>query len=340
MTALLEVDDLQVSVQTPAGETRRIVVGISFAIPAGASLGLVGESGSGNSMTARSLLRLLPANFPVTGEVRFDASSVLTMNRQQLSRFRAHDVGMIFQDPKAHTNPVRTIGDFLAEGDGDGRSKRQSQSTALALLTELGIDDADRRLRQYPHELSGGMLQRVMIASALLPGPRLLIADEPTTALDVTTQSSIMAKLGELRHDRGLSLLFITHDLELAAATCDSIAVMYAGRIVEQAPAEALEANPRHPYTAALLRSRPRMDTRLPRLEAIPGRPISAHEATTGCAFAPRCPLAIARCHTERPVQRQVWPKASSPAIGLRNFSDDEQRPRLAGGQTQQDLRR
>jgi oligopeptide/dipeptide ABC transporter ATP-binding protein len=307
VSPLLQVRDLEVAVRTPAGE-RRIVVGVTFSIDAGASLGLVGESGSGKSMTARSLMRLLPSTFRSTGEISFDGTSVPEMNRQQLQRFRSSDVGMIFQDPKAHTNPVRTIGDFLAEGSGTRHREagKAASAAALELLNELGISDASRRLRQYPHELSGGMLQRVMIAGALLRGPRLLIADEPTTALDVTTQSAIMAKLGELRSERDLSLLFITHDLELAAATCDSIAVMYAGRIVEQAPARALEANPRHPYTAALLRSRPSLERRLPRLEAIPGRPISAHEANTGCAFAPRCPLAVERCAVERPLQRQL----------------------------------
>jgi oligopeptide/dipeptide ABC transporter ATP-binding protein len=209
---------------------------------------------------------------------------------------------MIFQDPRAHVNPVRRIGDFMTETLRlKGVASAEAASRAAQALREVGIDDGERRLGQYPHELSGGLLQRVMIATMLLGEPRLVLADEPTTALDVTTQSEVMAILDELRRDRGLALLFITHDLELAAAVCDRTAVMYAGQIVETNTAGVLDRDPLHPYTAALAGARPDIAATAHRLAAIPGRPVSAFEAPDGCAFAPRCPHAEDACREARP---------------------------------------
>jgi oligopeptide/dipeptide ABC transporter ATP-binding protein len=211
---------------------------------------------------------------------------------------------MVFQDPRAHVNPVRRIGDFMTEAlrTNLGLPAAEARHLAITMLGQVGIEDADLRLRQYPHELSGGMLQRVMIAAALLTGPRLLLADEPTTALDVTTQSEIVAILDDLRRDYGLAMLFITHDLELAAAICDRTAVMYAGQIVEVRSSARLHSDPLHPYTAALTAARPDIAVTAGRLRAIPGRPLSAFEAPTGeCAFAPRCSHVQEACRSTLP---------------------------------------
>ena len=266
-------------------------------------LGLVGESGSGKSMTARSIMRLLPSTAAASGEVRFADADVLGLDQDALRRYRSSDVAMVFQDPRAHINPVRRVGDFLTEALVRTRDIPRAEALARAerVLEEVGIDDPARRLRQYPHELSGGMLQRVMIAAALLIEPRLVLADEPTTALDVTTQSEVMAILDELRRERGVAMLFITHDLELAAAVCDRIGVMYAGQIVELRPARELHDDPLHPYAAALSASRPSLLTRVARMAQIPGRPLSAFEAPAGCAFQTRCPHVEERCRARRP---------------------------------------
>jgi oligopeptide/dipeptide ABC transporter ATP-binding protein len=230
---------------------------------------------------------------------------------------------MIFQDPRAHVNPVRRIGDFMTEAlrTNLGIRPAEAERRAAEMLDQVGIADAGRRLRQYPHELSGGMLQRVMIAAALLTGPRLLLADEPTTALDVTTQAEVMAILDELRHDFGLAMIFITHDLELAAAICDRTAVMYAGQIVEVRASALLHDDPLHPYTAALAAARPDIGRTARRLRAIPGRPVSAFDAPAAeCAFAPRCAHATAACRAAGPVLAELdggWSRCAR-AAGLR----------------------
>jgi oligopeptide/dipeptide ABC transporter ATP-binding protein len=284
-SALLEVSGLTVTL--PAGTVLRDV---SLSIAPGEALGLVGESGSGKSMTARAIARLLPDGAATAGAVTFDGASVLGLSPADLRRYRSQ-VAVIFQDPRAHINPVRRIGDFMTEAlRAQGVGRAEAARRACDMLEQVGIADGTRRLRQYPHELSGGMLQRVMIGAALLTSPRLLLADEPTTALDVTTQAEVMAILDELRRSRGLALLFITHDLELAAAICDRTAVLYAGQIVESSPSERLHDDPLHPYTAALTAARPDIARTRPRLPAIPGRPLSAFEApASGCAFAARC---------------------------------------------------
>ena len=243
--------------------------GVSFEIAPGEALGLVGESGSGKSLTTRAVTRMLDRAFRVEGSITFDGRSVLGMNQRALRRYRQTDVGMIFQDPRAHINPVHTVGDFLTEAltRDRGVSQRDADKRAAQLLDDVGVRGAQARLRQYPHELSGGLLQRVMIASVLLAEPRLILADEPTTALDVTAQSDVMAIIEEQRTARGMSLLFITHDLELAAACTDRIAVMYAGEIVEQG-AHVYTA-PTHPYTIELLGARPSIDERSERLPVL-----------------------------------------------------------------------
>jgi oligopeptide/dipeptide ABC transporter ATP-binding protein len=299
---LLEIEDL--TIRLPAdGAMRTVLHSVSLVIAPGEALGLVGESGSGKSMTARAAGRLLPAGAQVQGRIRFDGRDVVTLEGADLKRFRA-EVAMIFQDPRAHINPVRRIGDFMTEAlrTNAGMPPERASARAVELLGQVGIDDGPRRLRQYPHELSGGLLQRVMIATALLTGPRLLLADEPTTALDVTTQAEVMAILDGLRHELGVSVLFITHNLDLAAAVCDRTAVMYAGQVVEVRSSELLHSDPLHPYTAALAAARPRIDATAARLAAIPGRPLSAFEAPpTECAFAPRCPHAADVCRRSRP---------------------------------------
>ncbi len=304
---LLEIEAL--TVQLPVeGIARSVLRDVALTIQPGEALGLVGESGSGKSMTARAVDRLLPPGADVAGSIRFDGHDVLALKGPDFRAYR-DDVAMIFQDPRAHINPVRRIGDFMTEAlrTNGGVGRAEASRRAISLLDDVGIPDGERRLHQYPHELSGGLLQRVMIATALLTEPRLLLADEPTTALDVTTQAEVMAILDGLRREFGLTLLFITHDLELAAAVCDRTAVMYAGEIVEIRASTLLHGDPLHPYTAALAAARPDIDATTHRLTAIAGRPLSAFEASEGeCAFAPRCPHAQERCTTEAPFLQTI----------------------------------
>ena len=265
---LLRLDDVKATLHLRRSE-QTLLNGVSFEIGEGEALGLVGESGSGKSLTTRAITRMLDPAFRVSGTIEFDGTSVLDMSPSALRRYRQTDVGMIFQDPRAHVNPVHTVGDFLTEVlvRDRGVDRRDAERRAAVLLDEVGVRNAEARLRQYPHELSGGLLQRVMIASVLLAEPRMILADEPTTALDVTAQSDVMAILDEQRKARGLALLFITHDLELAAACCDRLAVMYAGEIVEQGPQ--VYEDPQHPYTVELLGARPSIEERVARLPVL-----------------------------------------------------------------------
>ena len=287
---LLEVAGLSVLLEVN-GTRRPVLRDVSFTVAQGEAVGLVGESGAGKTMTARAVGRLLPAGAHVQGSIRFGGTDVAAITGAGLRRYRTQ-VAMIFQDPRAHTNPVRRIEDFMTEAlrTNHGVRAAQARDRAVDMLAQVGIEDGARRLRQYPHQMSGGMLQRIMIAAALLTGPRLLLADEPTTALDVTTQAEVMAILDGLRREYGLAMLFITHDLDLAAAICDRTIVMYAGQIVEVRSSALLHANPLHPYTAALAAARPDIAKTVHRLRAIPGHPLSAFEAPPEeCAFAPRC---------------------------------------------------
>src|SRR5580692_593896 len=299
---LLEVAGLTVLLEVN-GARRAVLRDVSLALRPGEAVGLVGESGAGKSMTARALGRLLPAGAEMRGSIRFGGAEVGRLAGADLRRYRSQ-VAMIFQDPRAHVNPVRRIGDFMTEAlrTNLGVPAAEASKRAASMLGEVGIADGKRRLRQYPHELSGGMLQRVMIAAALLTGPALLLADEPTTALDVTIQAEVMAILDDLRRSHGLAMLFITHDLDLAAAICDRTVVMYAGQVVEIRRSELLHSDPLHPYTAALAAARPEIAQKASRLRAIPGRPLSAFEAPAGeCAFAPRCAYAQPSCLTAVP---------------------------------------
>ncbi len=306
--ALLEIDALRV-VHPGRGKARTPVTvldGVSLSVAAGESLGLVGESGSGKSQTALAILGLLPASAEVSGSIRFDGQALLGMGRRQLDRLRGNRIAMIFQDPMTSLNPVLSIGLQLAEvlEVHRGASRAAAWAEAARMLDAVRIPDARQRLAQYPHELSGGQRQRVMIAMALLCRPQLLIADEPTTALDVTVQAQVLSLLDELRTELGLALLLITHDLGVVAGHCDRMAVMYAGRIVEAGTTTALLARPAHPYTAALLTSRPTLTGPRPlRLPAIPGQPPDPACRPPGCAFAPRCGLALPACAEQPPLR-------------------------------------
>lgn len=279
---------------------------VCLAVNAGETLALVGESGSGKSMTALSLLRLIPQNRGSidAGEVMFEGRDLLKMSLPEIQRIRGNRISMIFQEPMSSLNPVLTLGMQIAEPLRTHRSmgKREAWSVARTLLDDVRMPDAETRLGYYPHQLSGGMRQRAMIAMAIACGPRLIIADEPTTALDVTVQAQILDLLKELTLRKGSALILITHDLGLVARYADRVAVMYAGRIVESAPVAALYKRPRHPYTKVLLASMPRLDmTQEARLMQITGQPPSLARLPLGCAFAPRCASASDRCLQQRP---------------------------------------
>ena len=307
--SVLSVDRLHLSLPSVARpqRNRTVLEDVSLRVERGRAVGLVGESGSGKSMTTRAIMRTLPRGATVSGLIKYHGEDVLGMSRAALAKYRTNGVGMIYQDPRANTNPLRTVGDFVTEGVRTQKlmSRAAAEDLAIELFRDVGIPDGARRLRQYPHQLSGGLLQRVMIVMALMPSPDLLLADEPTTALDVTIQSEVMAILDEQRRERGLAMLFITHDLDLAAAVCDEIAVMYAGSLAEVGPAALVTSTPRHPYTSGLLGSRPSLMSRRD-LAPIPGRPIAAFEVGSGCAFASRCQFAAERCQIQRPEMREV----------------------------------
>jgi len=295
---LLDVRDLRMVFPTDAGEARA-VDGISFTLDRGDVLGLVGESGCGKSMTALSLMRLVPPPGRITGgRVFFEDRDLLEVTEREMRDVRGARMAMIFQEPMTALNPVLTVGSQVAESVFLHRpvSRRQAWQRATELLVEVGIADAERRVHDYPHQLSGGMRQRVMIAMAIACDPLLLLADEPTTALDVTIQAEILALLRSLRDRYGMAVLLITHDLGVVAEQADRVAIMYAGRIVEDATVDELFARPLHPYTQALLRSMPVLGARQDRLETIPGQVPSLTRLPSGCAFRDRCPLQIDAC--------------------------------------------
>ncbi len=302
MSAMLEVEDLCTSLLID-GRPQPVVRGMSLTVAEGEVVGLVGESGSGKSITARSVIGLLPRGATVDGRIVVGGADRLSMSRRELRRLRAETVSMIFQDPRAHIDPLWRVEDYVGEGlrVHKGMSRAAARERSAALLASMGILDAERVLRAYPGQLSGGMLQRVMIAGALSCEPRMVIADEATTALDVTVQSDILAILNELRRNRGLSMLFITHDLGLASVICDRIVVMYAGQPMAVQDSAGLFAAPAHPYAAALVGARPDPDRRVERLRSVDGRSVSALEAPSGCPFRPRCPYAQDAC-AEAPV--------------------------------------
>ncbi len=295
--SVLSVRNLVTELRDDGGYVR-IVRDISFNVEMGEFVGLVGESGSGKSITARSIVRLLPPGARCQGEVVLDGTSVLDLDSSHMRELRIHRVSMIFQDPRSSIDPLYRCGDHLFDALRTlmGMDRVAAKQRALSLLTDVGIADPQWVYRSYPGELSGGMLQRVMIAGALASEASFLIADEPTTALDVTIQAEIMAILEGLRREKQLATLFITHDLELASMICDRILVMYAGLVVEGQSTVDIFAAPLHPYTAGLLRARPILGRRRERLEVIPGRPPHANEIPDGCPFSPRCSFAQDEC--------------------------------------------
>ena len=307
----LEVEDLEVSFATPRG-VARVVNGGSWQVDAGETLAVVGESGSGKSVSGMALLGLVPRPpATVTGSARFDGQDLLAVDEEALRKVRGPGIGMVFQDPMTSLNPVLTIGRQLTEGMEVhlGLDRRAADDRAAELLDLVGIPSPRERLGAYPHQLSGGMRQRVMIAIALSCDPRVLVADEATTALDVTIQAQIVELIARLQDELGMAVVWITHDLGVVAGIADRVAVMYAGRIVEDGPVDAIYADPRHPYTQGLLASLPVLGegTRASSLSAIPGLPPDPVALPPGCAFHPRCPVrGDARCATEVPPLRPV----------------------------------
>ncbi|MCZ2257239.1 ABC transporter ATP-binding protein [Sporosarcina sp. G11-34] len=302
-TNLLEVQDLRTSFYTDDGEVKA-VDGVSFKLPKGKTLGIVGESGSGKSITALSILRLLASNGKIIGgEVKFKGENLIDYSDNQMRSIRGNAISMIFQEPMTSLNPVFTVGQQIGESliKHKMMSKRDAQNKAVDLLKLVGIPSPEARVKNYPYELSGGMRQRVMIAMALACDPEMLIADEPTTALDVTIQAQILGLIKELQHRLGMSVIFITHDLGVVAETCDYVAVMYAGQVVEYTDVYSLFREPRHPYTIGLLNSLPRHDVDQEKLEPIHGNVPNVNDMPVGCRFAPRCPAATDLCRAELP---------------------------------------
>jgi len=308
--SLLEVTDLRVSFRTEEGVVKA-VDGISFEVDRGEVVAIVGESGSGKSVTAMTLLGLTRSpNTTFKGSARYDGQELLTATEHELESIRGAEIAMVFQDPMSSLDPVYRVGDQIAEqilAHEPDTSRRQARQRAAALLQRVGIPHAHERARSFPHEFSGGMRQRVMIAMALSCSPELLIADEPTTALDVTIQAQILRELRALREDTGAGIVIVTHDLGVVADIADRVIVMYAGRVVEQGTVDELFYDPQHPYTWGLLGSIARVDQpKGTRLQAIPGQPPSLLNPPEGCHFRPRCPYAFERCIEVPPLDSRV----------------------------------
>jgi peptide/nickel transport system ATP-binding protein len=308
---LLEVEDLHTSFRTPRGLVKA-VDGVTFELKRAKTLGVVGESGSGKTVLVRSIMGLLPGeNVERSGTVRLGGRELSAMGPKELRQVWGTEVSLVFQDPMTALNPVVRVGRQITESltRRAGLDQAAARATAVTLLTSVGIPDPERRLRSYPHELSGGMRQRVMIAIAVACSPRLLLADEPTTGLDVTVQAQILDLIAGLREERAMAMILVSHDLAVVAGVADDIAVMYAGRIVEHATPVSLFENTKMPYTEALLHSIPRLtDPSHTRLKAIPGRPPDLAVRQIGCAFAPRCAYVQERCRREAPPLRSAAP--------------------------------
>ena len=301
--ALLEVNELRTSFFTDAGEVRA-VDGVSFQLERGKVLGIVGESGSGKSVTAYSIMQILaPTGKIIGGSVKLDGQELVNAGEKVLRTVRGNKISIIFQDPMTSLNPTYTVGHQLMEAIllHTKRNKQQAHERALEMLRLVNINQPEKRLKQYPFELSGGMRQRVMIAMALACEPDILIADEPTTALDVTIQAQILDLMRDLQKQLGMAIIMITHDLGVVAQMCDEVVVMYAGSICEQGTADEIFYNPRHEYTKGLMRSIPTADTKGQRLQPITGTPIDLLNMPAGCPFAPRCESAMKVCLTQRP---------------------------------------
>ena len=318
MTDLLSIEDLTVHFDTDDGVVQA-VDGARLGVGAGEVVGLVGESGSGKSVTAMAVLRLLrpPARI-VSGRIAFDGRDLLALPEEAMRRVRGAQISMVFQSPRTSLNPVLPVGaqiERLLTLHG-GVTPREARARAADMLREVGIAEPERRAAQYAHQLSGGMCQRVMVAMALATGPRLLIADEPTTGLDVSIAAQILDLLRALGRQTGTAILLITHDLGVVAGLCDRVVVMHAGQTVEWGPTRALFKTPAHPYMQALIRAVPRVDREV-RMEPIPGALPSLLDPPPGCRFAPRCALAVDRCRAERPAPRAAGPGHTAACVAV-----------------------
>lgn len=301
-TPLVEISDLRVRFR--GAQTMHAVNGVSLTLQPGEVLGILGESGSGKSVTLKTLLRLLPeSRTEIEGAIRVDGRDVLAMDGAELASYRGRVTSMIFQDPSLALDPVYTVGDQISEAIRchEKIGPREAMKRALDLLELVRIPSPERRLKAYPHEMSGGMRQRAMIALALAARPKLLLADEPTTALDATVQIQILLLLRKLQRDLGMGMLFVTHDIGVAVEVSDKLAVMYAGQIVETGTVRELLRDPQHPYTRGLLAANLHGARKGERLEAIPGAPPALYEPPSSCSFSPRCPIAIETCRTALP---------------------------------------
>jgi peptide/nickel transport system ATP-binding protein len=317
--SLLSVDDLHTHFSTNAGVVRA-VNGVSFAIERGEVLGLVGESGCGKSVTSLSIMRLVPPpGRVVAGRIRLEGEELLDKNAEAMRRVRGARIAMVFQEPMTSLNPVFTIGDQIAAAvlAHAGGSRRAAWDCAIEMLDRVQVPSPRERARDYPHQLSGGLRQRAMIALALAPGPQLLIADEPTTALDVTIQAQILDLLRRLQAERGMAVLLITHDLGVVAELCHRVAIIYAGRIVELAAVETIFREPLHPYTRGLLRCLPHPSRFGQPLSSIDGAPPDLRRIGGGCRFAPRCPLALDSCRRDEPalIERKPGHFVACPVV-------------------------
>ena len=309
MTALLEVSNLKTSFLTDDGEVT-VVNAVSFNVQASRTLAIVGESGCGKSVTALSIMGLLakPAGRIAEGSIRFEGQELVGASERVLQDLRGNGMSMIFQEPMTSLNPSYTVGEQIIEGLIKHRklSRTQAREKAIDILRKVRIPSPEQRLDEFPHKLSGGMRQRVMIAMALVCEPRVLIADEPTTALDVTIQAQILELMRTLQQDTGTAIVLITHDLGVVAEVADEVLVMYAGRVVERAPVHALFDMPQHPYTIGLLGAIPRLDLEQTRLVSIEGQVPNPAQPLSGCSFAPRCPFAQPACSNQVPALREV----------------------------------
>ena len=317
-TDLLRVEGLRTVFRTSAGLIRA-VDGIDLSVPRGKTLGIVGESGCGKSMLSLSIMRLVPPPGQIAeGRVLLEGRDLLTLSSSEMRRVRGGQIAMIFQEPMTSLNPVHSIGKQIVEAmrvHAPGESAATLRDQAIAALRRVRIPAPERRFEEFPHQLSGGMRQRVMIAMALACKPRLLIADEPTTALDVTVQAQILDLLRELQQETGMSIILITHDLGVVAEMADEVAVLYAGKVAERAPARALFEDPQHPYTIGLLGSVPRLDEERDRLLAIDGAVPPPFAFPQGCRFHPRCPFSIGACTTAQPPLRELGPGHEAACI-------------------------
>ena len=302
---VLDVNQLSICFDLPNGQQAKVVENVSFSVRKGETLALVGESGSGKSITSLAVMGLLPIppGRIASGHIRLNGQDLLKLKQREMSAIRGNEISMIFQEPMTSLDPVFKISSQLIEGIRQHRkiSKKEAFQVALGMLKEVGIANAEKVIHEYPHQLSGGMRQRVMIAMAMANNPKLLIADEPTTALDVTVQAQILRLMLKMKEEHGSAILFITHDMGVVAETADRVMVMYAGQIVEEAPVKTLFMEPKHPYTVALLKTIPSLDSEVDRLPSIPGTVPSASQLPKGCRFASRCEHAMPVCREEQP---------------------------------------